>query len=128
MSGADELAMAVGAMARHLVPGGVLVVDPWWSPNHYVDGYTAHDTVRAEGRTVVRMSHSTRTGDAVRNEAHYLVAGADGIRHFTHIQTLTLFTAAQYLGALESAGCTAEHVTGDAEFPDRGLFVGVRRG
>ncbi|MFI0366581.1 class I SAM-dependent methyltransferase [Actinomadura sp. 1N219] len=123
-----DLRAAVATMAGHLVPGGVLVIDPGWSPDTFLDGYVAHDVVRGEDRTVARLSHSRRTGVSVRHEAHYLVADASGIRHFTHVQPLTLFSPAQYLGALERAGCAAAHLTDEAAFADRGLFVGVRGG
>jgi SAM-dependent methyltransferase len=126
MSDVDELALALHAMARHLAPGGVLVVDPYWSPERFLDGHIAHDVVRDGGRTVLRLSHSVRTGRAVRHEAHYLAADPSGIRHFTHVQPLHLFTEAEYLAAFQRAGCPGEH-RADAAYPDRGLFVGVRR-
>lgn len=126
MADAAELDAAVGAMAGHLVPGGVLVIDPWWFPETFLDGHIAHDVVQDNGRTVARVSHSARDGGAVRHEAHYLVAEAGGIRHFTHVQSLTLFTRDDYLAALARAGCPAEHLQ-DAGWPrSRGLFVGVR--
>jgi SAM-dependent methyltransferase len=124
MADAGELDAAVATMARHLEPGGVLVIDPWWTPEQFVDGYTASDLVREGDRAVARVSHSARDGSRVRNEAQYLVAGTEGIRHLTHVQELSLFTREQYLAALERAGCAAEHVAGLAAFPDRGLYVG----
>jgi SAM-dependent methyltransferase len=130
MSTVDELGQAVAAMARQLVPGGVLVIDPWWFPDQYRDGHVADDLVRSDGTTIARVSHSRRAdepGQSVRNEAHYLVADGRGVRHFRHVQTLTLFSRAAYLGAIERAGCVAEHLDDEAEFADRGLFVGVLR-
>lgn len=123
----DELGATVRAMAAHLVPGGVLVIDPWWSPEEFLDGHIAHDVVRDATRTVVRVSHSARQDAAARHEAHYLVADGAGVRHFTHVQMLTLFTREDYLGALRSAGCTAEHLPDAGGLPGRGLFAGVRR-
>jgi SAM-dependent methyltransferase len=123
-----ELEGAVRTMARHLEPGGVLVIDPYWTPGNFLDGHVGHDVVRDESRTVARLSTSTRTGTSVRHEAHYLVADAGGIRHLTHVQPLTLFTHEEYLTALERAGCAAEHLRRDGGFVHRGLFVGVRRG
>ncbi|MBW4721833.1 class I SAM-dependent methyltransferase [Saccharothrix obliqua] len=121
-----ELARVVGAMARHLPVGGVLVIDPWWSPDTFLDGHIAHDVVEGEGRTVVRLSRSHRIGDLSRHEAHYLAADATGVRHFSQVQDLTLFPAEDYLAALAGAGCEPEHLT-DVGQPRRGLFVGVRR-
>ncbi|MFF0174066.1 class I SAM-dependent methyltransferase [Micromonospora profundi] len=123
----DELCATVRTMAAHLAPGGVLVIDPWWSPDTFLDGHVAHDVVHDDTRTVVRVSHSARQGLAARHEAHYVVADGGGIRHFSHVQMLTLFTREDYLGALRSAGCTAEHLTDAGGLPGRGLFAGVRR-
>lgn len=128
MSDVDELATALTAMARHLDPGGVLVIDPYWSPEQFLDGHIAHDAVADGGRTVVRVSHSVRSGRAVHHEAHYLAAGPGGIRHFTHVQPLHLFSEAEYLAAFERAGCPAQHREDVPAFPARGLYVGVRRG
>jgi SAM-dependent methyltransferase len=126
-SGTDELAGAVTAMVRHLTAGGVVVVDPWWSPAAFLDRHVAHDVVSDGSRTVARLSHSIRTGMSVRHEAHYLIADAgSGIRHVTHVQPLTLFSPGEYLDAIEGAGCVAAHVRAP-EFAARGLFVGVRQ-
>lgn len=32
LSEVEDMRSAVAAMARHLVPGGVLVIEPWWFP------------------------------------------------------------------------------------------------
>jgi dTDP-3-amino-3,4,6-trideoxy-alpha-D-glucopyranose N,N-dimethyltransferase len=119
-----ELRAAVGAMARHLAPGGVLIIEPWWFPERFIEGYLAADAGQAGGRAVARVSHSTRDGRVTRLEARYLVGGPDGIKELTHVHRLTLFTEAEYLGAFADAGCPAEYLEGG--LTGRGLFVGVR--
>lgn len=118
----DALGAATVAMARHLSPGGVLVVEPLWFPESFQDGYVASDLLRENGRTLARLSHSTRDGRTVRMDIHHLLADAEGIRHFVEHQTSTLFTKDEYLTALAAAGCVAEHVPGG-----RGLFLAVRK-
>ncbi|HEU5475561.1 MAG TPA: methyltransferase domain-containing protein [Actinophytocola sp.] len=127
MSTIDELVGVLRTMAWHLEPGGVLAIDPYWSPENHPDGQVAHHAVRDRDRTVVRLSRSTRRGDAVRHDAHYLVADRTGIRHLTHTQPLTLFTRSEYLSALEAADCTAEQLPAAGGFAARGLIVGIRR-
>lgn len=122
-----ELEATFATMARHLVPGGVLLIDPYWSPDNYIDGHIGHHITRDDTRTVARLSHATRSGTSVRHEAHYLIADASGIRHVVHTQPLTLFTESEYLSALERVGCVAEYVSSDGGFADRGLFIGVRQ-
>ncbi|KWX05222.1 SAM-dependent methyltransferase [Carbonactinospora thermoautotrophica] len=112
-------------LARHLVPGGVVVIDPWWFPERFCEGYIAGDVVRDEDRTVARVSHSTRRDGVSRVEAHYLVADSTGIRHFVDTQLITLFTREEYATALRTAGCDVEYLP-DRLSP-RGVFVGLRR-
>ncbi|MDH6213152.1 class I SAM-dependent methyltransferase [Streptomyces pseudovenezuelae] len=120
-----DLRAAVATMARHLNPGGVLVVEPWWFPDRFLDGYVAGDLASDEHRTVARMSHSTRQDRTTRMEVRFLVGEAGGIREFTEIDLLTLFTEEEYLAAFADAGCPAEYIR--SEWTARGLFVARRR-
>jgi dTDP-3-amino-3,4,6-trideoxy-alpha-D-glucopyranose N,N-dimethyltransferase len=121
----DALAAAAGAMARHLRPGGVLVIEPLWFPEDFRDGYVASDVLRDGDRTVARVSHSARAGRTVRMDIHYLAADKGGVRHFTESHINMLFTREEYLAAFDGAGCAAEYLPGGPG--GRGLFVGVRR-
>ncbi|RBL86362.1 SAM-dependent methyltransferase, partial [Streptomyces cavourensis] len=83
---ADELDSALRSFARHLNPGGVLVVEPWWAPDTFTPGHVSADVVEADGTRVARVSHAslaTPAGDASLMRVHYVVAHPDhGIRHF----------------------------------------------
>ncbi|RCV47747.1 class I SAM-dependent methyltransferase [Marinitenerispora sediminis] len=125
LSTVAELRAAAACMARHLTPGGVLVVEPWWFPERFIEGYVAADLAQEGGRAVARMSHSTRQGDATRMEVRFLVGDSAGIREFTEIDVLTLFTREQYTAAFTDAGCDVEYLEGGPT--GRGLFVGIRR-
>lgn len=118
-----ELGGAIRCMAAHLVAGGVLVLDPWWFPESFIDGYVMAEVARDEHRSVARVSHSERTGSSMCITAKYLVGEATGIREFTTEDTLRLFRADQYADAFTNAGLTVEYLP--AGPTDRGLFVGV---
>ncbi|GAA4423383.1 class I SAM-dependent methyltransferase [Actinokineospora soli] len=122
----DEAALdaAIAHMARQLVPGGVLVVEPWWSPEKFLDGYVGGHLVREDGRAISRITHSVRDGDKSRMTIAFTVAGPGGVRQFHEVETQTLFTDGQYLRAFERAGCPAERVAGPPDHP--GYLVGVR--
>lgn len=120
-----ELTDALRRFARHLTPGGVLAVDPWWFPATYRDGHVAGGTVTAGERILSRVSHSVREGDASRMNVHYLVADpASGVRHFHETHLIRLFTREQYESAFTAAGFDVDHLP--VEPAGRGLFVGVR--
>src|SRR5690606_18783664 len=40
-----ELEATLSRLARHLSPGGVLVIEPWYFPERFIDGYIARDLV-----------------------------------------------------------------------------------
>jgi dTDP-3-amino-3,4,6-trideoxy-alpha-D-glucopyranose N,N-dimethyltransferase len=121
----DDMHAAVAAMARHLTDDGVLIIEPWWMPEQFIEGFVAGDLAREEGRTVARISHSTLVGRATRMEVKFLVGEPDGIRTFTEIDMLTLFTREEYEKAFANAGCAVEFRPGPPT--GRGLFVGGRR-
>lgn len=121
---ADELDSTLKSFARHLTPGGVAVIEPWYFPEGFVEGYIARDLVASEKRVVARVSHSSRTGDRVPINVHYIVAdeGA-GIRHFTDRHNMSLFPRTRYEEAFQKAGFNVEYLSG-GRF-GCGLFVGA---
>lgn len=118
-----ELDTATARLVAHLVPGGVVIIEPWWFPENFIPGYIGGDTVREQGYTISRVSHTTRDGLVTTMEVHYLVADAEsGVQYFTNAIVNTLFTQEQYEAALIKAGCTVEYV-GDGP-SGRGRFIG----
>lgn len=121
---AAELEATLERFASHLKPGGVVVFDPWWFTEEFVDGSVAGGVSQADGRTLGQMSHSRRDGDRSRTEVHYLVASADaGTRHVSEVHWHSLFPRALYEKALAAAGFAFEYV--DGVMDGRGMFVGT---
>ncbi|KWT63835.1 SAM-dependent methyltransferase [Streptomyces albus subsp. albus] len=119
----SQLRDAIRCMARHVKPGGVLVIEPWWFPEKFIEGYVAGDLSCEEGRTIARISHSVRQGDKTRMELRYVVGQASGITEFTEIELLSLWRKDEYLSAFADAGCPAEYLEGGPT--GRGLFIGT---
>ncbi|MGH3939494.1 MAG: class I SAM-dependent methyltransferase [Pseudonocardiaceae bacterium] len=121
-----ELKTALRRFAEHLVPGGVVAVDPWWFLESFAAGHVSGDVVTVAGRTIARVSHSALEGNASLIHVHYVVAGPrSGVRHFAETHLITLFTRAQYEEAFASTGFAVDYVEGVQA--GRGLFVGVRK-
>lgn len=121
---APKLASAVTCMAAHLVPGGVLVVEPWWLPEKATEGQFVGDVIRTDSTVVARVSHGRQHDGAHHLRCHFLVADETGIRHFTDTQVLHLFPKEMYLDAFRKAGLVSEYVEGGPS--GRGLYVGVK--
>ncbi|MFF9024884.1 class I SAM-dependent methyltransferase [Streptomyces eurythermus] len=126
---ADGLDAALRSFARHLNPGGVLVVEPWWSPDTFTPGHVSADVVEADGTSVARVSHASLAspaGEASLMRVHYVVAHADhGVRHFTENHVCQLFGLDRYEAAFTAAGFTFERV--ETPLSARGFLVGVRK-
>jgi SAM-dependent methyltransferase len=117
----ERLGSALAAMARHLQPGGVLVVEPWLSPDVWQDRHVGGVFVDEPKLKIARMNAARRDGDVSVVDFHYLVATPAGVEHFTELHELGLFTVEQHLAAFRAAGLEAEH---DPEGPmGRGLYV-----
>lgn len=117
----EDLERAVRSMGNHLESGGVLIVEPWFTPDAWQDGFFDAIFVDEPALKLARMSISGRDGRLSKVDLHYLVATADGIEHFDESHELGLFTHEEYLSAFYSAGLEVEH---DAEgLMGRGLYL-----
>ncbi|MFX4294656.1 class I SAM-dependent methyltransferase [Streptomyces bohaiensis] len=124
MRSTDELRLAAERLVAHLAPGGVLVAEPWWFPDRFLDGFVSAALAQDDHLAVSRISHSAREGLVTRMTVRYTVADSGGIRDFTEYETYTLFTEEEYRRAFREAGCEVTHVPGGPN--GRGLFVGRR--
>jgi len=116
-----RLDQALGTFARHLRPGGVLLLEPWFSPNQWVDGHLNALFVDEPDLKVARMNVSRRDGNVSIVNYHYMVGSADGIRTFTEAHRLTLFTREEYRAALTRAGFRFEF--DEQGLMNRGLYI-----
>ena len=127
LSSVDAMRSAVASMARHLEPGGVLVVEPWLTPDEYRPDGTPHARFVDEPTLkIARINVSEREGDLAVMDMHHLVGRPGRVEHFVEHMELYLFTDEQYREAFRAAGLDVEH---DPEgLIGRGLYVAVNRG
>ncbi|MGJ9423282.1 class I SAM-dependent methyltransferase [Aeromicrobium sp. CF3.5] len=125
MATGEDLDGAVSRLAAHTEPGGVVIVEGWWFPENFIDGYVTGDVVEDDGRVLARVSHSSRVEDSSRIQSHFVVSEpAGGLRHFTEDFRLTLFTQGRYEEAFAQAGLSCTYRTDGPSKP--GAFIGTR--
>lgn len=109
VGGPTGLTAAAGTLARHLAPGGILLVEPWFSPEAWIPGRPHLLTHEEPGLTLARVTLSGLRDERVSTtEMHYVLATSDGIEHFVEHHDPYLFTHDEMRAALEAAGLTAE--------------------
>jgi SAM-dependent methyltransferase len=122
----EDLRCAVAGMASHLRPRGVLIVEPWDSPEERpATGKPWVEVVEEAGRTVVVMEMGTLAGSVWQEDAHYLVWTPAGIEHVHERGETGAFTRDDHLAAFRDAGLEVEH--DPVGLIGRGLYIGVRR-
>lgn len=119
----SELDQVMQAFVRHLNPGGVVAIEPWWTVDRFIDGWVSSDVVELDGMTLLRASHSRREGRTAVMDAHYVAADNQGIHHLAEVHTWQLFEREEYEAAFTRVGLDVRYV------PDvlsgRGLFIGA---
>jgi ubiquinone/menaquinone biosynthesis C-methylase UbiE len=120
----DRLRQALRAFARHLEPGGVAIVEPWFEPQDWEDGRIVAEVHEQPGMKIARASVSGLSGRIATMDVHYLVATREGVDHFSERHELGLFTRDEYLGAFHDAGFSV--MRDPVGFAGRGVYVGVR--
>ncbi len=119
-----RLEQSVANMTCHLQQGGVLIVEPWISPENWTPGKTYAQLVDQPELKIARMSISGGKGRQSIVDFHYLVATSEGIEHFTERHELGLFTDEEYTDAFRKAGLETIH--DPVGFTGRGLYIGIK--
>lgn len=119
----DRLNRAVGNMAQHLQPGGVLIIEPWILPEDWTDHHVGALFVDEPELKIARINHSRREDGVSILDFQYLVGTPEGVTHFTERHELGLFTHGDYVDAFQRAGLHVEH--DPKGLMDRGLYIGV---
>lgn len=119
-----NLRKAIKTMVDHLVFGGVLLVEPWFTPAQWNTGriYTTH--VNDEDLKITRMSFSSKKGNISGIDFHYLVGTSAGVEHFTERHELGLFTHEEYMTAFQAASLKTIH--NKKGLDGRGLYIGIK--
>jgi SAM-dependent methyltransferase len=120
----DQLGQATAAMAKHVAPGGLLLVEPWITPDVWQAGRPHALAAEQDGLAVTRMSRSGVDGRVSWVEMEYLVSDGTTLEQFSERHEMGLFTSDEMRAALEATGLRAEH--DPAGLIGRGLWIGTR--
>ena len=120
----ESLSRAVTAMARHLSPGGILIIEPWFTPENWHPDTVHAAYIDEPELKIARVNTSFVDGRLSYFDLHHLIGTPAGTEHFVERHELGLFEIQEMSTAIAEAGL---EVTYDAEgLTGRGLYVGLR--
>jgi len=120
-----RLRKAIKNMSKHLLLGGVLLVEPWFTPRQWHPRRTHMTQVTKPDLKIVRMSLSKQRGKISLIEFQYLIGTSKGIEHSVEVHELGLFTHQEYMDAFKAARLNVTH---DPEGLDgRGLYISTNQ-
>lgn len=117
-----RLRATVARLAEHVAPGGLVVIEPWFTPDTFWDGHVSANFVDEPDLKIAWMYVNRRRAGVSVLEIEHLVATAAGVEHFTEVHELGLFSHSDYLGALDDAGLRPWHEP--IGLFERGLYIG----
>ena len=121
----ERFQAAIQCFADHLVPGGVLILEPWLRPEVWQEGRVDAKAVTGDDIAVSRSTSSIREGRKVTMRMAFAVSRPGGdVETYTEEHPTALFTHEEHESALRSAGIEFDY---DPEgLLGRGRYVGVK--
>ncbi len=121
MTTIDDLRRAIERMAAHLVPGGILLVEPWLTPDAWRPN-TVHGLFVDEPELkIARVNTSFTKGRVSVFDLHHLIGTPEGTEYVVEHHELGLYTVDEMTTAFVTAGLDVRYdpdgLTG------RGLYV-----
>ena len=111
--------------ADHLKPGGMLLIEPYFTPASFRPG--SHVTTQTRhGITITRSATSRRRGNIARRKSVTLIiGGGKDLVLFRETRNAVLFTRRQMMSAMRAAGLRARYLKSRSIGP-WGLYLGVK--
>ena len=91
----QDVVSALRCFAAHLKPDGIIIVEPWYTPDAWTSGQPRMTPpVDEPDLKLSRISHSTTEGDVSVLHFHYLIGTTAGVEYLQETHRLALYTVA----------------------------------
>ena len=125
MTTSEDLHCAIERMAAHLAPGGLLIVEPWLTPDDWKPNTVHGMFIDEPDLKIARINTSQLEGTLSIFDLHHLIGTPEGTEHIVEHHEMGLYTVAEMTAAFAAAGLETWH---DPEgLTGRGLHIGRRR-
>jgi SAM-dependent methyltransferase len=104
-----DLTKALRCFASHLNSGGIIIVEPWITPENWKGDGSSMVTVDLPELKICRMNTSRREGKISHLDFHYLIAESDHIHHCEEHHELALYSVDEMLSFFKAAGLEVQY-------------------
>lgn len=120
----DNFFASIQCMAQHLHPGGILVIEPFFTPETFWSDTITLNEYKSDSLKIAWMYTSKVVQSHARLDNQYLVGTPEGVEHFSELHEMGLFSSADYIKAFAAAGLQLHH---DSIGPSGiGLYIGKK--
>jgi SAM-dependent methyltransferase len=121
----ENLRKSIQCMANHVASGGLLIVEPWFTPESFWPEHVVLNVYDQPGLKIAWMyAHEKKDNTSVL-DIQYMVGTVKGIETFTEKHVLGLWTHQEYLDAFESAGIQVHY--DEKGLFGRGMYTGEKK-
>jgi ubiquinone/menaquinone biosynthesis C-methylase UbiE len=120
----EQLKMAFGNLAMHLKPGGVILIEPIFTRESFIEKHLSIDSVDDSDMKIARVGLAREEKGHAVLELQYLIATQEGIVHHIDTHRMGLFTRDSILDALRASGLASEVI--DPGLGRESLYIGVK--
>lgn len=121
----EALDEAIANFARHTVPGGVVIIEPWLKPENFTSGHISVESGSNEHLWVQRMGYSEQDGSISVVNMHHMIGTENGVEHMVEVHKLAMYSDNDFSRAFSAAGLEID-IDQAGLSSGRGLYIGTK--
>ena len=121
----DNVRKTLVRCREHLTEGGLVLVEPWFTPDQWIPGKVHVLNAERDGIKICRMGHSAVRAGVSLNPCEYLVGTDEGLQHYKEMHQMGLFTVQEMHEAFAAAGLEVDY--DPVGLMGRGLYIGTKK-
>jgi len=135
-----NLQKTIKSFSKHLNPGGLLLIEPWFQEQYYHDNSSLIKTYHHDDIKIARLTEFRKKGIVSLVNMHFLLSEAGKtVQHWDELHEIAMFDKNDYLQLMTENGLESTYVengliSSDAHSKkpaswyesDKGLYIGIK--
>ncbi|NHJ13948.1 MAG: class I SAM-dependent methyltransferase [Candidatus Thorarchaeota archaeon] len=119
-----DLSDAIHSFSNHLVPGGVVLIEPLFTKETVRHGSLGISCIDNPELKLARVNMSRIEGDVAYLDFHFLLATKKGVEHFVDPSPMGIFSRSTFMSLMKESGLSPKFL--EPGLSKEGLFLGVK--